>query len=394
MVPSPLPAAEARAAAESPLPAPAPPPFAAGERARVDILGCAKTYSGGTRALLATTLTVEPGEVLALLGPSGCGKTTLLRVVAGLVAPDAGGRVLFNGEDVTARPIEKRSVGMVFQHYALFPQMTVLANIGYGLRVRRLPAEQIRQRVGEVIDLVRLGGLERRRPSELSGGQRQRVALARAVAVRPRVLLLDEPLTALDAKLKESLRDELAQLLRQLHITAIHVTHDQQEALAIADRLAVMQAGRIVQVGRGEDLYRAPEDPFVAEFLGRVNRLQRSAREADEGWLPLGGAALPCPAALRGHTALLVRPEDLQVHCATQGAQDPPPTPHGAAWGRARVTQRTFLGDRVHLRLQVDGQPTLLSDQPRDCPAMADDGVAITLDPARLMPAAAATPSS
>jgi putative spermidine/putrescine transport system ATP-binding protein len=369
--------------------------MSAGEaRTRVDILGCAKTFpgagaggsAGGTKALQPTTLTVEPGEVLALLGPSGCGKTTLLRVVAGLVEADAGGRVLFNGEDVTARPIEKRGVGMVFQHYALFPQMTVEANIGYGLRVRHTAPEQIRKRVGEVIDLVRLNGLERRRPAELSGGQRQRVALARAVAVRPRVLLLDEPLTALDAKLKEALRDELAGLLRALHITAVHVTHDQQEALAIADRLAVMQAGRIVQVGSGETLYRAPADPFVAEFLGRVSRLQRSAQEAVQDVLPLGGVALPTPAALRSHTALLVRPEDVQVHV---GSEEPPPTGHGAPWGRARVAQRSFLGDRVHLRLEVEGQEPLLSDQPRDCAARPGDVVALTINPARLM---AATP--
>ncbi|MBL8341907.1 MAG: ABC transporter ATP-binding protein [Rubrivivax sp.] len=367
-------------------------PAAAGEHTRVDIVGCAKTYAGDSRALQPTTLTVEPGEVLALLGPSGCGKTTLLRVVAGLVEPDAGGRVLFNGEDVTARPIERRAVGMVFQHYALFPQMTVEANIGYGLRVRHVAPEQVRRRVGEVIDLVRLNGLERRRPAELSGGQRQRVALARAVAVQPRVLLLDEPLTALDAKLKEALRDELAQLLRALHITAIHVTHDQQEALAIADRLAVMHAGRIVQVGSGEALYRAPEHPFVAEFLGRVNRLVRTAADAEDNRLVLGGCALPCPASLRGHAVLLVRPEDVRVQDGHASEPEGAGTPHGGPWGRARVTHRTFLGDRVHLRLAVAGQPApLLADQPRDCPAMADDEVVITIDPARLMPAGAAT---
>ena len=351
------------------------------ERTRVEIVDCAKTYPGGAQALRPTTLTVEPGEVLALLGPSGCGKTTLLRVIAGLVDPDRGGRIAFNGEDVTARPIEQRAVGMVFQHYALFPQMTVQANIGYGLRVRGVPATQIQRRVGEVIDLVRLRGLEQRRPAQLSGGQRQRVALARAVAVQPRVLLLDEPLTALDAKLKEALRDELAQLLRALHITAVHVTHDQNEALAIADRLAVMQAGQIVQVGRGEDLYRNPGHPFVAEFLGRVNRLQR-----DQAGLPLGGVQLPCPAELQGHGALLVRPEDVQVHVGPgHGAST-----HGAPWGQARVLQRTFLGDRVQLRLAVEGQSeAIVSDQARDCAALAGDLVAITIDPARLMPAAA-----
>jgi putative spermidine/putrescine transport system ATP-binding protein len=357
------------------------PQAPAAERTRVEIINCAKTYPGGAQVLHPTTLTVEPGEVLALLGPSGCGKTTLLRVIAGLVEPDHGARIVFNGDDVTAKPIEQRSVGMVFQHYALFPQMTVEANIGYGLRVRGIPPQKIRQRVGEVVDLVRLGGLEQRRPAQLSGGQRQRVALARAVAVQPRVLLLDEPLTALDAKLKEAVRDELAQLLRDLHITAVHVTHDQNEALAIADRLAVMQAGRIMQVGRGEDLYRQPGHPFVAEFLGRVNRLHVDAGRQ----LALGGALLPCPAALVGHDTLLVRPEDVQV----RNEATPAPPADGAAWGKARVLQRTFLGDRVHLRLQVAGQAeTIVSDQSRDCPAAAGDVVYISIDPARLMEAA------
>jgi putative spermidine/putrescine transport system ATP-binding protein len=352
----------------------------AAERTRVEVIDCAKTYPGGAQVLSPTSLTIEPGEVLALLGPSGCGKTTLLRLIAGLIEPDRGGRIVFNGEDVTQRPIEKRSVGMVFQHYALFPQMTVEANVGYGLRVRGVAPEQIRRRVGEVIDLVRLTGLEQRRPAQLSGGQRQRVALARAVAVQPRVLLLDEPLTALDAKLKEALRDELAQLLRELHITAVHVTHDQNEALAIADRLAVMQAGRIVQVGCGEDLYRQPGHPFVAEFLGRVNRLRRDAG----GGLPLGGVTLACPPALADLTTLLVRPEDVQVISG--------PTPAAAAdgmpWGRARVLQRTFLGNRVQLRLMVPGQPeAIVCDQARDCDACAGDTVCITIDPARLMAA-------
>ena len=359
-------------------PAAAPLPSAQ-ESTRVDIVGCAKTYPGGAQALRETTLSVEPGEVLALLGPSGCGKTTLLRVVAGLIDPDAGGRVLFGGEDVTARPIETRGVGMVFQHYALFPQMSVQANIGYGLRVRGVPAAQIRQRVGELVDLVRLNGLEARRPAELSGGQRQRVALARAVAVRPRVLLLDEPLTALDAKLKEALRDELAQLLRQLHITALHVTHDQQEALAIADRLAVMRAGRIVQVGRGEDLYRDPGHPFVAEFLGRVNRLERPPDARAAGVVMVGGAAFACPAAWRDHTAVLVRPEDVQV------------SEVGAGWGQAQVAQRMFLGDRVQLRLSVADQAPILVDRPRDCAIRAGARVGIRIDASRLMPASGDT---
>ncbi len=343
------------------------------ERIPIDISNCAKTYADGTRGLQPTDLRVEAGEVLALLGPSGCGKTTLLRLIAGLEAPDAGTRIVFGDQDVTQRPVEHRGVGMVFQSYALFPQMTVATNIGYGLRIRGVSPAEEKRSVGELVDLVRLGGLENKRPAELSGGQRQRVALARAVAVRPRVLLLDEPLAALDAKLKESLRDELAELLRRLHITAIHVTHDQQEALAIADRLAVMRAGRIVQVGRGEDLYRAPAHPFVAEFLGRVNRLERAADAVTQGVVRLGGSNLPCPVAWRTHATLLVRPEDIEV-----GAPQPD-------WGAATVERRTFLGDRVQLHLRLQDQPVLVADVGRDNPFGPGDAVGLRIHPERLM---------
>ncbi|KQM80552.1 Fe3+/spermidine/putrescine ABC transporter ATP-binding protein [Xylophilus sp. Leaf220] len=351
----------------------------------MQVTDCAKTYPDGTRGLQPTTLAVEPGEVLALLGPSGCGKTTLLRVVAGLEQTDAGGRIAFGTQDVTRLPIEQRGVGMVFQHYALFPQMTVEGNIGYGLKIRGVAEAERRRAVGELVDLVRLGGLEKKRPAELSGGQRQRVALARAVAVRPRVLLLDEPLTALDAKLKESLRDELADLLRRLGITAIHVTHDQQEALAIADRLAVMQAGRIVQIGNGEQLYRAPLHSFVAEFLGRVNRLARGPAQRAQNTVLLGGTTLACPEGLAGHATLLVRPEDVRIVA-----------PQGSA-AQATVARRTFLGERVQLRLALADQPAhLLADVDRDSPWQSGDAVGIQIAPGRLMPGPvdAASPSS
>ena len=344
------------------------------ERTRVDVIDCAKTYAGGTRGLHPTTLAIEPGEVLALIGPSGCGKTTLLRIIAGLETADAGSRVLFACQDVGKLPVEQRGIGMVFQHYALFPQMTVAANIGYGLRIRGTPAAECRRVVGELVDLVRLNGLENRRPAELSGGQRQRVALARAVAVRPRVLLLDEPLTALDAKLKESLRGELAELLRRLHITAVYVTHDQQEALAIADRLAVMQAGRIVQVGDGETLYRTPAHPFVATFLGRVNRLNRDAAARGRNELTLGSLALPCPSAWQEHAQLLVRPEDIEVGAVAAG------------WGQARVERRSFLGDRVQLTLSMVDQDNLQADVGRDHPARLGETVGIRIQPDRLIP--------
>lgn len=341
----------------------------------VRIIQCAKTYPDGTRGLQTTHLEVHAGEVLALLGPSGCGKTTLLRIIAGLETPDAGSRIVFGERDVTQIPIEQREVGMMFQHYALFPQMTVYANIAYGLRIRKVAEATLRKEVNDLIDLVRLNGLEHKRPAELSGGQRQRVALARAVASRPRVLLLDEPLTALDAKLKESLRDELAQLLRQLHITAVHVTHDQQEALAIADRMAIMQAGRVLQIGDGETLYRHPTHPFVASFLGRVNQLSRSAQEAQSNVVQVGGVALPCAPECRDALQLLVRPEDIQV-CA----------PHEPGAAQGRISRRVFLGDRVQLSIDWQGSAPILVDVHRDHAGREGDTVGVRIASHHWMP--------
>lgn len=341
----------------------------------VRIEHCAKTYADGTRGLHPSTLDIAPGEVMALLGPSGCGKTTLLRLIAGLEMPDAGSRILFDGQDVTHLPIEKREVGMVFQHYALFPNMTVEANIGYGPKIKGMALSARQKLVGELVDLMRLNGLEKRQPSALSGGQRQRVAIARAIANQPRVLLLDEPLAALDAKLKVSLRDELAELLRRLRITAIHVTHDQQEAFAIADRLAVMHEGRIIQIGDGESLYRHPAHPFVATFLGRVNVLQRSEQSLLNNEVRLADLSLACPETLRGAQELLVRPEDISV-CMD--------TPSG--WARASVRQRSFMGGRVQLTLDVDGQAPLIAEVDRDHEAVLGSTVGIHINPGKLMP--------
>jgi len=278
-----------------------------------------------------------------------------LRLVAGLEVPDAGGAILFDSQDVTSVPVERRGIGMVFQHYALFPQMTVADNIGYGLRVRAADPAQLRTTVGEMIDLVRLNGLERRRPAELSGGQRQRVALARALAVRPRVLLLDEPLTALDAKLKEALQSELAELLRRLHVTALHVTHDQREAMTVADRLALMEAGRIVQIGTPEELYRRPSHGFVAGFLGRVNRLTVVVRPDGQPGIELGGGWLTVPSSARAGDEVLLRPEDIMVDEAGGDSA------HGV------VAQRAFLGDRVELRVRTHNELLLQVDAHRDC---------------------------
>jgi putative spermidine/putrescine transport system ATP-binding protein len=268
----------------------------------------AKTFADGTRALKPLDLEIAAGETLVLLGPSGCGKTTLLRIIAGLEVPDAGGHVYFGDEDVTPLPIEQRNVGMVFQSYALFPNMSVAENVGYGLRIR---GTLTTKKVDELLALVQLGGLGERRVDQLSGGQRQRVALARALAVRPRALLLDEPLTALDAKLREQLRGDIDRLLRSLEITAVYVTHDQSEAMALGDRIAVMEAGEIVQTGTPRDIYYRPRSAFVADFIGTMNRMNGSLfRPEDTRIVGLGEGQFSGTIAsvffLGDHTRLMV----------------------------------------------------------------------------------------
>ena len=302
------------------------------ENTAVSLRGCGKTFADGTRALEQLDLEVGGGETLVLLGPSGCGKTTLLRIVAGLEMPDAGGRVLFNDEDVSARPIEKRNVGMVFQSYALFPNMSVQENVAYGLRVRRTAKAEIAARVAEMLAMMRIEELAERRVDQLSGGQRQRVALARAIAVRPRVLLLDEPLTALDALLRDRLRVEIDSLLRSLGITAIYVTHDQAEAMALGDRIVVMSHGRIAQIGTPQEIYHSPANDFVADFIGTVNRLP----------------ARFFPERANGNAELLVRPEDLDV------------VPAAEADFTGRVTSSLFLGNRTRLVLEGIGSEPLV----------------------------------
>ncbi len=296
---------------------------------------CAKTFPDGTRALEPISLDVAAGETVVLLGPSGCGKTTMLRIIAGLESPDAGGRVRFDEEDVTALPIERRGVGMVFQSYALFPNMSVAQNIGYGLRVRGDAASEREQRVAEMLELVDLQGYGARQIDQLSGGQRQRVALARALAIRPRALLLDEPLTALDAKLREQLRVEIDRLLRRLAITAVYVTHDQAEAMALGDRIFVMEKGRIAQSGTPQEVYFNPATAFVADFIGTMNRI---SGETVDGHLVLRSGRLPL--GVIAAREVMFRPEDVRIVA---------PGEHHFS---ATVISSFFLGD--HTRLVVD----------------------------------------
>ena len=295
----------------------------------------AKTYPDGTRALLPTELYVDQGEIVSLLGPSGCGKTTLLRIIAGLETPDAGSEIWFGSDNVTSLPVERRKVGMVFQFFALFPNMSVRGNIGYGLKMQKLPKSEIDARVTEVLDMCQLQEFSGRAVDALSGGQRQRVALARAIAPRPRLLLLDEPLSALDAALREELRDELAVLLREFDITAIFVTHDQDEAMAIADRVAVMSNGHVVQSGTPEDLYRNPKSAFVAGFVGNAMRLDGTCEGTK---LLLTGGTLTLPSDGSGKD-VFVRAEDVQIEA------DGPLT--------GRVETVTFVG--THYRIGISG---------------------------------------
>ena len=338
----------------------------------VAIENCSKTFADGTQGLMPSSLSVDAGEIVALLGPSGCGKTTLLRIVAGLESPDAGGHVIFDGQVVTKHPAERRQIGMVFQHYALFPHMSVHANIGYGLQVRGVDGATRKKIVSDLIELVRLGEHAHKRPAELSGGQRQRVALARAVASQPKVLLLDEPLTALDAKLKESLRDELAELLRRLGITAIYVTHDQQEAMAIADRMAVMNRGKIVQIGDAQTLYQRPQAHFVAQFLGRINSMTRTEEDMLSGVFTFGSKRLSVPAAL-GRT-VMIRPENIFF---TDSKQD------GIS---GEVQSRTFLGDRIQYRVSLPGYEAVLIDAPGTSAWRTGDTVGVSFNVENLLP--------
>ncbi|KAG0188598.1 hypothetical protein DFQ28_004643 [Apophysomyces sp. BC1034] len=324
----------------------------------VDVNGkrAAPTFRG-QRVLEPLDLAIGAAETLVLLGPSGCGKTTTLRLIAGLERPDAGGTVRFGDNDVTALPIERRQVGMVFQNYALFPNLTVRGNIGYGLRIRRFDAATIRRRVDELLAMTELSAHADKPISQLSGGQRQRVALARALAPQPRVLLLDEPLTALDARLRETLRDDMHALLQELNVTSIYVTHDQAEAMALADRIVVMSAGRIEQCGTPRDIYYRPANRTVAQFIGTLNRVtgvkRNDALLAQGGVIAAANAGGPLPGPDGAAIELFFRPEDAQLV-----------DPCSAAPLRGRVESLQFQGERTRVKISDATVDKLVVDVP------------------------------
>ena len=305
-------------------------------------------HFGDVRALDGLSLTLQPGELVSLLGPSGCGKTTALRLLAGLDVATSG-RITIGGSDITGVATNKRGMGMVFQAYSLFPHLTVLDNVAFGLKLRKVGAAQRRKRAGEMLELVGLAQHASRYPRQLSGGQQQRVALARALAIQPRVLLLDEPLSALDAKVREQLREEIRRIQRELGVTTFMVTHDQEEALSMSDRVGVMRAGRLEQIATPPELYEHPATPFVGEFIGTMNRLPATAEP--EGRVRILGQSVPAHGEERhagSHVTVLVRPEALLVEAADDGP-----------W---TVASSTFRGATSRLVLRQAGQSDLLAD--------------------------------
>lgn len=311
----------------------------------VELLGVKKRF-GKVVALEGIDLSVREGEFLALLGPSGCGKTTTLRIIAGFLRPDSG-RVLIGGRDALGLGFRERGVGIVFQNYALFPNMDVFENVAFGLRVRKLPEEEIRRRVFELLEMVRLVDKASSFPHELSGGQQQRVALARALAIEPRVLLLDEPLSALDAKVRNALRFEIKRIQRECGTTTIYVTHDQEEALSISDRIAVMSEGRIVQLDTPAEIYRNPVDRFVADFVGLSNFLEVEVTPSGEV-LWRGRSLGRCPRGVGdgGSFTLAVRPEYVRMMRSGELRE---------GWLRGRVVGRVFLGSLARFSVEVEG---------------------------------------
>ena len=346
--------------------------------ATIELRGLRRTF-GSVVALDNLDLDVHSGEFVSLLGPSGCGKTTALRIVAGFEWPDAG-EVLVNGRDVLGQPANKRNMGMVFQAYSLFPNMTAQHNVEFGLRVRKESHEKRAKRARELLELVGLGTAMGRYPRQLSGGQQQRVALARSLAIEPSVLLLDEPLSALDAKVRVQLREEVRRVQLELGITTLYVTHDQEEALSISDRVAVMSDGRVEQFGTPAQIYNGPRTAFVANFVGTMNRLEGTVVSREDRVVRCGPVMLSVPDPTFNHPAgetveLFVRPEDISLELLSNGNKPAPGLFDG------RVTSLTFLGPVTRVGLATDLGPLLADVSSAVALGLAADTVvAVKLD--------------
>ena len=320
------------------------------------------TARGGSGEVIAVDhvfIEIERGELVTLLGPSGCGKTTTLRLIAGFEFPNHG-TIRLDGQVINDKPPHKRDMSMVFQSYAIFPHLSVYDNMAYGLNVQRLPKNEVRERVAKALELVELTGLEKRAPNELSGGQQQRVALARALVMEPKVLLMDEPLSNLDAKLREQMRTEIRLIQKRLGITSIYVTHDQIEAMTLSDRIVVMNEGKIEQIGPPTEIYRKPQTRFVADFIGRANFVEATVRETLDGQLVVDALGttmtVPAPASdfQEGQAVtLVVRPEMVEIDA-----------PQAQVEGVVRIAN--YLGDVVEYDVEVKGQLlALVENDPR-----------------------------
>ncbi len=309
-------------------------------------------HFGDFRAVDDVSVDVETGSLVALLGPSGSGKSTLLRLIAGLEDTDSG-RIWITGEEATERSVQDRQVGFVFQHFALFKHRTVRQNVAFGLELRKWKKEAIRRRVDELLELVQLQGYGGRYPSQLSGGQRQRVALARALAVQPRVLLLDEPFSALDAKVRKELRAWLRNLHSEMHVTTVIVTHDQEEAMEVADRIVVMNEGRIEQIGSPAEIYDHPATPFVMSFVGAVNVLPQGALPLPQPGVLAGSG--PSAGGPGGDGQMFIRPHDVEVYASPRAGSVP-----------ARLKRLTHMGRDLQAELQLDSGEVLVAQFPRE----------------------------
>jgi len=334
--------------------------------ASVTLEAVSKGY-GNHAAVENFSLCVEDGELLVLLGPSGCGKTTALRMIAGLVEPTRG-KIRIGDRDVTRLPARQRNVGMVFQDYALFPHMTVKENIAFGLHQRALVKSEIDDRVDALLSLIRLSGFERRYPEQLSGGQQQRVALARALAYSPAVLLMDEPFGALDLKLRQAMQLEIRRVQRQLGTTTIFVTHDQEEAMSLADRIAIMADGRVQQHGTPEDIYRRPISAFVANFIGKLNFLRGTVRSVSGPCCAVAlvdgtvvEALMPVACEVGRSIQIALRPQHLEI--SFEFAK--------SSGLRATIEQRRYLGNVVHYFVRVSDNQVLLVERPDAVPWLA-----------------------